>query len=161
MSDVVLDTLEALVAACVIETQAGRTLEGVGISDGAAVTSADQPNRLFIGMTVDDPTLAVESNDISEYLPGVVESEQFAILCVAEAWSGETGDQSTRRARASQTYRAVRALLRPNATGITLGVQQLASARVGAWSMRQSQTSKGLIITIEFRIECMARPVVI
>jgi hypothetical protein len=161
MSDTVLDTLEALVSACLVETQAGRTLEGVSISDGAAVTSADQGNRLFIGMTVDDPTLAIEASDIGENLPGVVESESFAILCVAEAWSGETSDQTTRRARASQTYRAVRALLRPNTTGITLGVQQLASARVGSWSMRQSQTSKGLVVTIEFRIECMARPVVI
>jgi hypothetical protein len=161
MSDTVLDTYDALVAACVAETVAGHTLEGVSVIDGTSITSGDVANSLFLGMTIDDPTLAIEASNIEEYLPGVVESQTFAILCVAESWSGDTADQKTRRQRAVQTYRAVRNLLRPNPSGITLGVTALAYARSGTWTMLQSQTAKGLLVSVEFRVECSARPVVI
>jgi hypothetical protein len=161
MTDTVLLTFDALVAACVAATAAGQPLENVKVVDGTSIVSGDNANSLFVGMTIDDPTLAVEVTNGEELLPGVVESNSFSILCVAESWSGETGDQQARRARAVQTYQAMRNLLRPNATGITLGVTSLAFARIGSWSLRQAQAQKGLVVTIEFRVECMARPVVI
>jgi len=90
-------------------------------------------------------------------LPGVIDADVFTIFCIAEAWAGTTNIPAV-RAQAFAIRAVVRGLLRPNSTGVTLGISGLASARLGAWQLDQKQAEKGAFVSFAFRVECICRP---
>jgi hypothetical protein len=155
MTDVALQTLSALVAAC----EAAPAFSGVEVRDGPIVSDSSATERLFIGSTLDDPSIAIEATLVVDSLPGIIDIWQFAIPCVMECWSGDTSDIVTKRARAIDLYRTVGTLIKPTAQQITLNVPGLSYAQLGAWTLHQSQTTKGLYVGVAFRVECMTRPV--
>jgi len=135
-------------------------LQGVAIVDGPPL-QADQSmvstDRLFVGASADQRGLAAEGSNEGSPMPGVIDVDTFSVACLAEAWTGDTNPAS-RRARVFEIRDAVRTLIRPSSAMIVLGVQGLSSAHVGAWSLLQLQTPKGIYAGLEFRIDCEARP---
>jgi len=146
-----LDTIAALVAVC----SAG--MPNVYVVDGPAAVKTAALDRLFIGTSDDGTGISAEGDNPEGMLPGVIDSETFGILCLAESVTGGN-DMSPVRVRAWATRTAVRALLRPSPQQIVLGVPALASARLGPWALTQVQDSQGAYARVVFRIECIARP---
>lgn len=144
-----LDTYNALVAACV----AAPAFANVAVADGSVTERGAELQRLFIGTSADG--LSAEGDNPESSIPGVIDNEIFSILCVAETW-GDTMPNC--RIQAFALRGAVRGLVRPNSSGVTLGVSSLASARVGQWTLEQDQTPKGVYVGITFRVECVSKP---
>jgi hypothetical protein len=151
------DMITALIAA----VNAAPGLTGVSIIDGPRLVtdqSTASVDRLFIGASDTGDNVAAEgSNDPQSGILGVIDSDLFALICTAEAWSGDT-DPASRRARVFTLLQEVRTLLRPDAQGVTLGLKALSSARLGAWQLIQAQGTRGFYAGIVFRIECVAAP---
>lgn len=146
-----LDTVNALVSTC----QASATLKtlGVLVTDGPNAVRTAATQRLFIGVAPDGTS--AQGDNVETGLPGVIDADVFTIYCIAEAWVGSI---PTVRAQAFAIRAVVRGLLRPSPAGITLGVPSLASAKLGAWQLDQSQPESGAFAAITFRVECESRP---
>lgn len=153
MADTFTDTYAAVVAACQAATGTGQALDGVSIADGPITQRGSETKRLFIGTSADNTSGDGDNPESS--IPGVIDNDVFSIVCVAEAW-GDT--LANVRASALGIRAGVRALLRPDPSGITLGVRSLASARLGAWTLEQMQAQSGPYAGVTFRIDCVARP---
>lgn len=148
-----VETIVALYNLCVAETVAGGLLNGVSVVNGPVTKRTAQKKRLFIGTSSDG--LSAEGDNPESSLPGVVDTENFAILCVAES-SADT--LSNVRTIVFDIRGAVRQLLRPAPSGLVLGVSSLASARIGSWTLEQMQTESGPYAGITFRVECNSKP---
>lgn len=148
-----LETLNALVLAAKSQTGAGQLLEGVSIADGPVTQRTSERLRLFIGTSSDG--LSAEGDNPESQIPGVIDSENFAILCVADAWENSFINLRT---YVFGVRSALRQLLRPAPSQIVLGVTSLASARIGAWTFEQMQTPSGPYAGLTIRVECISRP---
>jgi hypothetical protein len=159
MADVVLDTWTALIAACQAVTGAGQPLAGVKVYDGPQTREAGlDKETLYIGLDIDPAGMSAEGANVGVDLPGIVDSQTFAILCTAESWSGAPNSTPTRRANVFAYRAAVEGIIRPTGGTSFLGVAALASAAMGAWSIYQVQSSRGPYCGLTFRVECQARP---
>jgi hypothetical protein len=151
----------AVISALIVACEAAPSLAAVAIVDGPRLnsdTGSSANDRLFIGATDDGSGLAGEGDNVTPGgVAGVIDMDTFSIVCVAEAWTGDTSP-SGRRARIFEIRDAVRTLLRPDPAGTTLGLTGLSSAHVGAWQLIQAQTGAGLYAGLNFRVDCIAKP---
>jgi hypothetical protein len=154
MAEPFLDFRNAFVAACNTASLGG-SLNNVAVVDGPAVSRSSEPQKLWVGTSPGDDTLVAEGANEEGNLPGLVDIETFALICIAEARNDQ---MSTLRLTVFAIKKAVRDLLRPDASGKTLGVLSIANARPGAWSLEESQTTQGAYVGMTFRIEVTVKP---
>jgi len=151
------ETIDALVVACANAPE----FAGVAVVDGPRISeeqSANVTDRIFIGTTDDTSGLSAEGANDPEFLPGIIDVEQFTIHCVIEAWTGEIGP-SGKRTRVFALRNALRGLLRPDVGMAILNTPGLQSAYLGGWQLIQMQTTKGFYAGIIQRVEFTARPI--
>jgi len=133
---------------------------GVKVFDGPRVSDNDLVNkdRLYIGDSVQDEP-AVEGEESAAHSDLISRDEEFAIVCTAEAWTGDV-DMKPRRDRAFALKNALEVLVRPTVVGgsqPTLGGVVLWAEVAGGVRVDQKQTPNGAVCSVTFHVNCRAR----
>jgi hypothetical protein len=151
-------TIDYLVTTFAASTRLGAAVDPVKVYDGPQVSEEFPKLILWIGL--DDPDtspgapMAATSTQAWVGPGNRWRDELFDIMCVAEAWSGDT-DVKTARVAAYAIVAAVEDLTRADAN---LGGNVLfINPGVTGHTLRQNNTSKGAVAQVQFLISCKAR----
>lgn len=122
-------------------------LSGTPVYDGPEVNGASSPTALTVGYTDEMTPNAVEATEDLDSLATAPSRETYTIQCAAWVLNG-AGNVATAREAAFALLSAAGAAL---AADSRLGGAVM-MARVGSWTLQQSQTERGAAVQLIFGV---------